>query len=313
MLHGRMPQIRPPGTAYPSSTPTPIPTSPPPPPTTTTPPPPPPPPPTPNHHRHHHHHHHHHYYITIHLLILIHLLRRRLNSDVSLTALFNTIGEEEWICESVESPELPNLYAANVTLITDCIDETGKDICTLVWGAGGPLVDVPGVVTAENGQRFLHKKRYLWQNGSDTVIMDYPSFSPFMITATIAMKGQGFMNFQFNQLNEHVTQCMESDLDLKLRLPDDYHFYYVETDPATDIRMFRISYEVESYNGEKIIEEDGTTIWSHIEYYDHKDTKMPVKLVFQDGKGTLVYDELVMEPALIPRYDDLAVTQIQQV
>lgn len=238
--------------------------------------------------------------------------RRRLNSDVSLTALFNTIGEEEWICESVESPELPNLYAANVTLITDCIDETGKDICTLVWGAGGPLVDVPGVVTAENGQRFLHKKRYLWQNGSDTVIMDYPSFSPFMITATIAMKGQGFMNFQFNQLNEHVTQCMESDLDLKLRLPDDYHFYYVETDPATDIRMFRISYEVESYNGEKIIEEDGTTIWSHIEYYDHKDTKMPVKLVFQDGKGTLVYDELVMEPALIPRYDDLAVTQIQQ-
>eukprot|EP01031_Cornospumella_fuschlensis_P032074 gene32074-38787_t len=204
---------------------------------------------------------------------------RRLTSEGALTVIgfFNFIDSAPWTCSSVEKPDMPDIYSADINYLQKCLVVEGVgDIC--MFRNHGYETDMYGVIVLD-GTRYASSIQKIYRSSSLTAVTvqhpHHPNVTEVFLHFPETNVARGFQIEPDGKVTHCSTSTMETPI---MKLPDDYIFAYVGLVEGTNLRHFQISFK----NSE--IESNFTqSRFSTIDYYDDATTKFPELIIQSDG------------------------------
>ena len=109
-----------------------------------------------------------------------------------------------------------------------------------------------------DGRAYLKSNRRMYVSEASTEIVDFPPPHPGVRVVSGLLR-----TYQINA-NDEISHCKETESGdgIKMSFPDGFIFYYVGTVAETNLRNFRISYEVNAENFRNGPQGE----WVHIDY-----------------------------------------------
>jgi len=200
---------------------------------------------------------------------------RRLNDDKSLglVGFFNSIEDYEWTCESVEKPEMPNFYSADLLYYTACLnsnDDKSPNRCAIEVDPIGELI-VPGVEFRGSDAAYHRTLKKSFVTSEATYLVSFPPHHPGTRVVSEYYPSQRYFRTYQVSSEGKLSHCEHNELfSVKMNLPDDFIFYPVGTED--NMRRFKISFESEDQKS-----------YLTMEYYDDVLTHLPKMLIFPNS------------------------------
>lgn len=232
---------------------------------------------------------------------------RRLTSEGALEIIgfFNFIDNLPWTCSSVEKPDMPDVYSAEISILKKCkiIPDVG-DNC--LYTSRRFQTDMYGV-TLVDGERYMPGTQWIYRTAETTaVVVSFP-YHPNVSDVVLHFPSSGLTRSYQVQSDGQVTHCASATMETPImRLPDDYIFAYIGLVENTNLRHFRISTKITEVG----LDDNATvtTRYKSIDYYDDATTKYPELIVQEDGSLVEVKNMRTGDNALRFRDSGYAVT-----
>lgn len=216
---------------------------------------------------------------------------RLLMSEGSLMVIgfFNFIDTVPWTCSSVERPDMPEVYSAEILVLQKCdvIPDVGDD-CK--YHQHRFETDMYGVAIVD-GTRFVSSIQKIYRTASMTAVtVEYP-YHPNVTEVLLHFPESKLARSFQVEPDRKVSHCYTSTMDTPImKLPDDYIFAYVGRVDNTNLRHFQISYKTDG--------PQNSTNYETIDYYDDAVTKFPALIIQADGSLVDIKDLRAGDAAL---------------
>jgi len=223
-------------------------------------------------------------------------MRRLEEGSFSIIGFFNLIDDMEWECTTVEKPEMPSEFYANITVMRPCISQlTGNNNCEITLD-GGYTAEILSLVTFEGSDYHRTNQENYVSNGEQYTLEHSVLYDG--VTRVKGTDADGVYRRYQVEKSGNVSHCYtDTSTTLKLNIPDDFIFYPLPSQ-IDNLRRFRISY-VMSYD-------ESEDTWFHTDYFDDPETHEPRVMIGPDGTILVIDNFLTGDD--IPLFSDSGYT-----